>query len=567
MSHPDYPIPPIPDDPVPYRGTTSFASTRSGRSTWGDITIAGSQSSINLNDLKKSSRHISMQSMVDNLAQEEEWVNNRPPSIPFYPAPYPSHPSTSFVPTQSTSRLVDAHPAHRPFPESNGAARPPPTPLRNKETLDTELRISGFHEILFVGIVVMAQFMCLAGLGQAIAPVKYIASGLGVSSPGEQSWFSAAYSLTTGTFILIAGRWGDILGHKRLFVAGYIFLGIWSGFAGFSAYVHKQIFFDICRAMQGIGSAMLAPNALALLSRAYKPGLKKNLTFALFGAMAPWGFVFGALSGALFAQTTWWPWTFWSYGIAAFALAGASHLIVPTALAKEAQFAGQRQPQRPGFDWTGSVVGVCGLILVNVAWNNGPLYGWGAPHVYFVLIIGLLFLVAFVWVEAHATSPLLPLAAFNGTVVYTMALIGIGWGSFGICESPNLPLPPPTHTPLTSHIPIRDLLHLPLPPNHPSPNAPNHKPPIHPRPPLRSPRRRPNSLPLNPHPRLPNPPPLHPSIPHRPTPHSLPTRPPNLLGQHVRRHRHHAFRNGYVVSGCHDYSLQSYATRTSGIGG
>ncbi|KAI4821480.1 MFS general substrate transporter, partial [Aureobasidium sp. EXF-8845] len=304
---------------------------------------------------------------------------------------------------------------------------PPPS---GPDQQHPELKIGGFHEALFIGVVVLAQFMCLAGLGQAIAPVKIIASGLHVDNPGQEAWFSAAYSLTTGTFILIAGRLGDILGHKRVFVFGYLFLGIWSGFAGFSAYVGKQIFFDVCRGMQGIGSALLAPNALALLGRAYPPGIKKNLTFALFGAMAPWGFVIGALFGALFSQTTWWPWTFWSYGAAAFALSAFSLLVVPKQLAKEAQFAGVTNV--PGFDWTGSALGVIGLILVNVAFNNGPLYGWSTPHVYFVLIIGVLVLVAFLWVERRAESPLLPVSAFNGTVTYTMALIGIGWGSFGI---------------------------------------------------------------------------------------------------------------------------------------
>ncbi|KAL1296532.1 hypothetical protein AAFC00_000040 [Neodothiora populina] len=307
----------------------------------------------------------------------------------------------------------------------------PTTPQPLEKSNDVEfLRIGKFHEVLFIGVAVMAQFMCLAGLGQAISPAGYIASGLGVTNPGQMAWFSAAYSLTTGTFILIAGRMGDILGHKRMLIFGYLFLGIWSGFAGFSAYVGRQIFFDVCRAMQGIGSAMLAPNALALLGRAYRPGLKKNLTFALFGAMAPWGFVIGALCGAVFAQLAWWPWTFWSFGIASFALSAFALLAVPKQLGKDAQFAGGHQ--RPDFDWAGSVTGVVGLVLVNIAWNNGPLYGWGTPHVYFILIIGFLALATFLWIEGRAVSPLLPVSAFNGTVTYTMALIGIGWGSFGI---------------------------------------------------------------------------------------------------------------------------------------
>ncbi|CAD0050761.1 unnamed protein product [Aureobasidium pullulans] len=315
---------------------------------------------------RHNSKHISVHSRSELLATDS-WLHQSMEKVPQIPAIY-----------------------------TNG--RRPPT------NDHPELKIGGFHEFCFIAAVVLAQFFCLAGLGQAIAPVKIISAGLGVNNPGQEAWFSAAYSLTTGTFILIAGRLGDILGHKRVFVFGYLFLGIWSGFAGFSAYVGRQIFFDVCRGMQGIGSALLAPNALALLGRAYPP--------------------------ALFSQTTWWPWTFWSYGAAAFGMSAFSLLVVPKQLAKEAQFAGVTHV--PGFDWTGSALGVIGLVLVNIAFNNGPLYGWSTPHVYFVLIIGLLVLVAFLWVERRASSPLLPVSAFNATVTYTMALIGIGWGSFGI---------------------------------------------------------------------------------------------------------------------------------------
>jgi MFS family permease len=292
------------------------------------------------------------------------------------------------------------------------------------------LNTSTLHEVLFVGIVVVTQLMALAGLGQAIAPMKIIAAGLGVDNPGEEAWFAASYSLTVGTFILISGRMGDILGHKRMLILGYFFLGVWSGFAGFGAYVGDHVFFDICRGFQGIGAALIVPNALALLGRAYPPGTKKNIVFSLFGAMAPWGFVIGALFASLFAELTWWPWLFWSYAFTCWGLSIFSVIAIPKSLAHDAQFAGRTD--RPGMDWTGSVLGVSGLVLVNVAWNNAPLFGWNTPHVYFLLIIGLLCMIAFVWVEARAVSPLIPVSVLTKPVVYTMALVGIGWGSFGI---------------------------------------------------------------------------------------------------------------------------------------
>ncbi|KAF2103901.1 YOR378W-like protein [Rhizodiscina lignyota] len=285
--------------------------------------------------------------------------------------------------------------------------------------------MSTMREIFFVGIVAVSHLMTQAALGQALAPIDIISKDFGDVSPGQQSWFIAAYSLTVGTFILISGRLGDILGHARVFTFGYAWLGVWSCFCGFAVYPKRQIFFDVCRALQGIGPALLMPNGLALFGRAYPPGIKKNIVFSIFGALAPAGFVIGATFGSFFAQILWWPWAFWSYGITAWALGVFALMVIPRALK-------DKPTNPPGFDFTGSFLGVAGLVLVNIAWNNGPLYGWGTPHVYFTLIIGLLCLIAFGWVESRAAFPIVPLHTMTSTVAYVLALVGVGWGSFGI---------------------------------------------------------------------------------------------------------------------------------------
>jgi MFS family permease len=298
------------------------------------------------------------------------------------------------------------------------------TPLPPHVTVP-KFEMSLGREVLFVGVCAASHFMTQAGLGQGLVPLDIISRAFGNLNPGEKSWFIAAYSLTVGTFIMTSGRLGDIFGHRRVFALGYAWLGVWSCFAGFSAYPKSQIFFDFCRAMQGIGPALLMPNALALFGRAYPPGIRKNIVFSIFGAVAPAGFVVGATFGSLFSQLLWWPWTFWSYGITSLALGGLSLLVVPSQLSDPPAV-------KTMFDWTGSVLVVAGLVLVNVAFNNGPLYGWGVPHVYFVLIIGVMCLLAFAWVEYRAANPLLPVRALNSTVFYVLALVGVGWASFGV---------------------------------------------------------------------------------------------------------------------------------------
>jgi MFS family permease len=101
-------------------------------------------------------------------------------------------------------------------------------------------------EIAFILIVCSAQLMTQARLGQAIAPLHIIAASFGVDNdPAQLSWFPAAYSLTVGTFILIADRLGDLYSHNRLFVAGYFWFSLCSVLAGFTVLSIMAPYFSI----------------------------------------------------------------------------------------------------------------------------------------------------------------------------------------------------------------------------------------------------------------------------------------------------------------------------------
>ncbi|RMJ29121.1 hypothetical protein PHISP_00064 [Aspergillus sp. HF37] len=226
------------------------------------------------------------------------------------------------------------------------------------------------------------------------------------------SWFAAAFSLTVGTFILVCGRLGDVYGSRLIFVLGFLWLALWSLLAGFSVWSDK-IFFDCCRALQGIGCAMVLPNGVAILGRTYPPGTRKKMVFSLFGATAPAGFVVGGAFSSLFAQLVWWPWGYWAMGIVCGILAALGLLVIP------------RTP-RPSFDddndlrfWIrldllGAVTGISGMVLVNFAWNQAALVGWKTPYTYALLIVGFVLLGLFGVVERSAVCPLLPRSAFVG---------------------------------------------------------------------------------------------------------------------------------------------------------
>ncbi|KAK6063435.1 Drug resistance protein [Seiridium cupressi] len=124
-----------------------------------------------------------------------------------------------------------------------------------------------FNEIVLISTLCTPQLMTQAGLALSIAPARIISSSFDSSSIGQLSWYAASYSLTVGTFILPAGRLGDVFGHRKVVIVGFLWSGLWSLIAGFSVWTGEQIFFDCCRAMQGIGSALLLPNSIAIMGR------------------------------------------------------------------------------------------------------------------------------------------------------------------------------------------------------------------------------------------------------------------------------------------------------------
>ena len=142
------------------------------------------------------------------------------------------------------------------------------------------------REVLFVAIVCLAQFTTQVGLGQTLFILPVIGRSFNLTDPGELSWLIAGYSLTVGTFILLSGRMGDIFGYKRMLLIGFAWFSLWSMIAGLSVY-SNHVLFVFARVFQGIGPAITLPNGLALLGATYKPGPRKDMVFALFGACAP----------------------------------------------------------------------------------------------------------------------------------------------------------------------------------------------------------------------------------------------------------------------------------------
>ncbi|EGW32389.1 uncharacterized protein SPAPADRAFT_55850 [Spathaspora passalidarum NRRL Y-27907] len=284
--------------------------------------------------------------------------------------------------------------------------------------------ISTFREILFMIFMCMSQLITQAAVAQTMNTSIQISETFNVGDqPGEISWFSAAFSMTVGTFILISGRIGDMYGYKKLFIIGYVWFGVFSLMCGFAGLTTSTVFFDIMRAFQGIGPAIMMPNTQALIGSFYPESKKKNICMACFGAVAPSGFILGALFSGLFTVKVWWAWSFWVCGIIGIALAVAAFWVIPKRIGVKSQ---------GSFDYLGSIFGVSGLIFINFSFNQGPNVGWEKPYVYVLLIVGFLCIGVFYFVETKVKDPLVPPSVLKGDTGFILGCIAAGWSCFGI---------------------------------------------------------------------------------------------------------------------------------------
>ncbi|KAK3334404.1 MFS general substrate transporter [Neurospora tetraspora] len=313
----------------------------------------------------------------------------------------------------------------------------PPARLLPQQRKHTGL--SSVHEVVFVFVLCLAQFLSLAAMNQTVAPMLILAKYFDIHDYGNLSWFSAAYSMTVGTFILPAGRLGDIHGHKLVLMIGWAWFSLWSLVSGFCG-PSNLIWFSTCRAFQGMGPALVIPNAIAIIGRTFPIGLKRNIAFAYFGASGPTGAAVGAILASLVAENLSWHWCFWFLAMTCAMLVAVSWFVIPwpsesPASPERATIKPESEqiPAKPTFDHLGALTGVTGLILINFALNQAPLVGWMTPYIPALLLLGLLSLLAFVWVElCFAQQPIVPLRGLQCHAAFVLAIVFTGWSSHGI---------------------------------------------------------------------------------------------------------------------------------------
>ena len=218
------------------------------------------------------------------------------------------------------------------------------------------------------------------------------------ASIAELDWTINAYALTIGVLLLTSAAAGDRLGRRRVLAAG---LAVFTASSAACALAPSIGVLIAARAAQGIGTAMVLPQALALLSAAFPPQTRGR-AMGLFAGITGLAILGGPVIGGAVVQGLAWQWIFWlnvPIGIALIPLV-ARHL------------AEARGP-RTAFDVTGLALSGAGLLGLVWGLIRGNAAGWGSPQVYGSLAGGLALMGAFTAWERRARSPMLPMSFFR----------------------------------------------------------------------------------------------------------------------------------------------------------
>ena len=266
-----------------------------------------------------------------------------------------------------------------------------------------------------LALIVTAQFMVILDVAIVNVALPSIKSDLGFSETGLQ-WVITAYAILFGGTLLLGGRLADLLGRRRMFVAGLALFALSSLLSGFAWSAASLVGF---RAVQGLGGALLAPAALSLLMTTFAEGRERNLALGIYGAASGSGAAAGVLLGGVITSYLGWSWIFFvnvPVGVAAIAL-------TPYLLRESRADLAHRH-----FDLAGATSVTAGLMLLVYGLTRATSDGWSSPVTLGLLGGAAALVAAFVAIESRSRSPLLPLRILRlralSAANATMALVG-----------------------------------------------------------------------------------------------------------------------------------------------
>jgi EmrB/QacA subfamily drug resistance transporter len=228
------------------------------------------------------------------------------------------------------------------------------------------------------------------------------------------SWVQNAYTLTFGGLLLLGARAGDILGRRRVFVAGIALFTLASMMGGLA---QSASWLLTARAVQGVGAAIAAPSTLALLQISFEEGPARARAVGAYSAVAGGGGSVGLLLGGMLTT-----WISWRWGLFINVPIG----IVLVLLAPRYLPETERRPGR--FDMAGAVTSTVGMTLLVYGFVSAASRGWGARTTVASFVLSAALLATFVVNEKRAEQPITPLKLFvsrqrSGAYVARMLIV------------------------------------------------------------------------------------------------------------------------------------------------
>ena len=248
-------------------------------------------------------------------------------------------------------------------------------------------------------LLCMTQFVVVLDIAVVNVALPSIQKDLGFSQENLQ-WVISAYALVFGGFLLLGGRLADILGRKRVFMAGLVVFSVGSLLCGLA---WSEVSLIGARALQGLGAATITPSALSILTRSFTEGRERNIALGAWGAVGGFGAAAGVLIGGVLTDLLSWQWIFFinvPIGVAALAVA-------PFLLRESKDAQGQSH------DIPGGVLVTSGLVLLVLGITQGHGWGWSSARTIGVFAVSAALLGAFALWEQRQRDPLVPFSIFK----------------------------------------------------------------------------------------------------------------------------------------------------------
>ncbi|MFJ9608356.1 MFS transporter [Kitasatospora sp. NPDC101176] len=266
---------------------------------------------------------------------------------------------------------------------SRALAQAPPAPARR-----------GQHPGIALTVIAATQLMVVLDITIVNIALPHIQQALNFNTT-DLSWVINAYTLTFGGLLLLGGRTGDILGRRRVFIAGVLVFALASLLAGVA---QSSAWLLAARSLQGLGGAIASPTALALIATNFREGPERNRAFGVFSAVAGAGGAIGLLLGGMLTSWLSWRWVFFVNVPIGIAIA----LLAPLYINES-----ERHPGR--FDLVGAFTATVGMVSLVFGFIRAAEHGWTDSVTLLSFSLAVVLLAAFVLNERRAPQPITPL--------------------------------------------------------------------------------------------------------------------------------------------------------------